>query len=355
MSFVIPSSTNTFIPQWDATGMLVGFCQDPKRFKFWDYVAARPATKVVGVYCKVDSTQFTWIPNLEAFVWADGQPRPQGEDNRLPFTFPEYSTQRYNIAVPYGKRTLSNSDIPLLAITAQQVMSQIMVLMNKSILTVLDNASNWGTSTADANTLNGGVGNWSTATSANLAIKQTFNAVAQKVSLFTNTVVGKSRLKCVIGTDAAKAIAASNEMADFLKQSPFAMAQVRGDDAQAKWSQYGLPNVLYGVDLVIDDGVITTQRQGDPSRTQAYLKDSTKALFMTVAEKTDGDQVAAREKRPSIRRRSISSSIPGRKMVKSASAVRSWRPGTMFATSALKPTWYRISARCWSHRNRDIV
>ncbi len=270
------------------------FLSGSQRFKFWDYVAARPATKVVGVYCKVDSTQFTWIPNLEAFVWADGQPRPQGEDNRLPFTFPEYSTQRYNIAVPYGKRTLSNSDIPLLAITAQQVMSQIMVLMNKSILTVLDNASNWGTSTADANTLNGGVGNWSTATSANLAIKQTFNAVAQKVSLFTNTVVGKSRLKCVIGTDAAKAIAASNEMADFLKQSPFAMAQVRGDDAQAKWSQYGLPNVLYGVDLVIDDGVITTQRQGDPSRTQAYLKDSTKALFMTVAEKTDGDQVGGK-------------------------------------------------------------
>lgn len=274
--------------------MIVGYVQDPKAFRFWSYVAPRPAKKPVGVYLKLDSKQFVRVPSLDAFVWADGADRPTGETNKMPFEFVEYSTTRYDIPVRYGNRTLNASDIPLLAISAAQVMSQTMVLMNKTIITALDTAGNWGTFTGAANTVNGGAGKWDAATSTNLAIKKTFNAVATSVRKNTNAVHGKSRLKCIVSPDGARGIAESAEFVDMLKQSPYAMAQVRGDDPNALWSDYGLPNQIYGVDMVVEDGVIVTQNQGDTASAQAFLKNADQAVFVTVVEKTEGDQVGSR-------------------------------------------------------------
>ena len=65
---VIPSATNTWVPNWEATGQIIAFCRNPKEFRINDYVAFRPAKKPIGLYLTLDTTQNRRVTAIDVYL-----------------------------------------------------------------------------------------------------------------------------------------------------------------------------------------------------------------------------------------------------------------------------------------------
>jgi hypothetical protein len=67
----------------------------------------------------------------------------------------------------------------------------------------------------------------------------------------------------------ALAIGATQELIDVIKQSADAYGQVTQNTG--KFSEYGLPNRLYGVEVVVEDAVVVTSAVGASSLVNSYI------------------------------------------------------------------------------------
>jgi hypothetical protein len=82
----------------------------------------------------------------------------------------------------------------------------------------------------------------------------------------------------VLGVSAAHEISECQEVVDHIKGSPEAYSQVKGQ--KGKWSQYGLPDQLYGYDIVVEDTVKVTSRRGATSATRSFVMDGDRAYML---------------------------------------------------------------------------
>lgn len=293
---VYPSATNTWIPSWDATGQVIGFCRSPKNFRINDYAAFRPAKKMVGVYLKYDSLQFVRVPTDDEFTWADGGERPSGNNNLLGFDFLEYATQRRDFPVTLGNLSVAQTDWPIMAAHSQMTMSQAMTSLTRRALNVLEATANWGSNFGTATALGGGL--WLGSTVANGFIRKTIDQVVVNILLTTNGLVTPDQIRMILAPATAKAIAEAPETIDYLKQSPFAMAQVMGD-VPGKNRLFSLPDVLYGVSVEVETATVEPNRKGATSG-RAFVKDSNKVVFATKQDMGTADFVGDKNTLPNM-------------------------------------------------------
>jgi hypothetical protein len=295
-----PGVANTWVPSWEATGQVIGFCMDPKKFKCNQYLTFRPAKKMTGLFLELDSSQFIRVPTDDEYAWPDGAERPNGNNNLMGFDFREYSCQRRDFPVTIGNLTLEQTDWPILAIHSQMVMSQAMVSLTRRSLNVLETSGNYPASNvATATALNGGLWTLANLTAANAYIRRAFNAVVTAILASTNSVVRPENVCAVLPPAIAQRISESDEIRDYLKQSPFALAQVRGDEPSANGALYNLPDQLYGVNVVVEDARVETARKGATSAA-AFLKNGNTIVFTSKQEVIKGDFVGDKSTLPNF-------------------------------------------------------
>lgn len=293
MPFTPVGSHNGYIPSWEATGQIIKFMRSPDAFPINNYIAFRPATKMQGVYIEINSKNAIRVGNDTDYMWPDGAERPIGRDNRLEFQFKPYRCERQNFAAdPIGDLTVQQSDWPVMATRAEQSATQGMTLLTKKCVNYLDNSSNWGSNVATATALGGGfIG---AGTSTNPILRKLFGDVVRRIKLGTNATMGRAQISCVLDPVQALAIASSAEFHDYLKGSPDAKAQVEG--RQPNYNiDYQLPEVLYGVKIVVEDTVIENAKVGATSST-AFVKDSNKMFFTYKVDGIKGDFVGETQK-----------------------------------------------------------
>lgn len=264
-----PSGMNTFFPSFEATGQVISFTRNPASFKVNQYVQNVPVTKDVGYYLKLDIDQPARLVNEADFAWEDGADAPMGEDNLGAFQYFEYRTKRRAYAFTLGQKAIQQADWSILASQAGIVAQQAMTNRTDRVATLLTTTSNWGNNTADANTLNSGAGSWATATddpntASYCAIKKSLMKAVQNVILATNGMVQWSDLRLIVGPDLAVNMANTPEIQNYVKNTPYALAQLRGD-APNQNGVYGLPSALYGLQIVVEDAVKVTVRPSKPS------------------------------------------------------------------------------------------
>jgi hypothetical protein len=297
MAYAFPSGTNTWMPSWEATGQTIAFIRNPAKFRINDYVHFRPATKPVGLYLEYDLDGVGRSLSLDEMGWADGAERPTGEHNLDGFEFKEYAAIRRDLGFALGDQAVKNAAWPILAFHSASLMQKAMTALTRQVLLVLDATGSWGSNTATVETLVGtgaGTQYWdnsnATPGDANyMNIKKTFNTVLLKIQKNTFGMVDAGQIKCVVSPTAAAAMAQSAEIVDFLKQSPFALAQVRGDISNRN-IRYGLPEKLYDVDIVVENCSYTDSVKGQTA-TRAWAKNDDQAIFMSKVEGLPGDQV----------------------------------------------------------------
>ena len=291
MAFRPPGPTNVFVPSPDATGQVISFSRDPKKFALPRYVQYADVDKLVGIYTKLDPKQSVrWINSAQA-KWTRGAVRPMHENNQSLFEYLEYRTQRsdYGFTLPYEVEAQASWKVK--AHNAAMVLSQAMTDRTKETYDFISTAANWEGNTAACVDLSGG-GKWDQASNNQaspyyLAIKKSINRAILRILKKTNGLVDRSDLRIVIGPGMAQAISETDEIRDMLKQSQFANKEVY-DQHSGLNAIYNLPEKLYGLDLVVENSTIAADDVDGPDDEQRFIWDDDTVVFACQPGGIDG-------------------------------------------------------------------
>ncbi len=271
MATAYPSGFNTFVPSFEASGHLtVSYSRNPKDFPLNQYVTLTPVNKSVGYFLQVTAEVAARVinsPNLNEFVWPDGADAPSGEWGLESFAFAPYNTVRFTYPFRIGYKAEEQASWQILAMHSEFAAQDAMTARTvKTVATIL-NTSNYAAShVATATALGGGF--LSAGTAVNAFIKKAFNAAAQQIQLDTVGRVRPKDLVVVMSPVVADALGRSQEISDYIKSSPYALAQVRGDVASQN-GQWGLPDQLFGYKVVVEDTVRVTSKK-NATRAASY-------------------------------------------------------------------------------------
>jgi hypothetical protein len=272
MAASAPAGLNTFVPTFEATGAVIGFTRDPKKFKINDYWQIIPKKKSEGYYMRLDSGAAARVGSPDKWIWPDGADAPTNEDNTFPFVFMPYKTTRRHYGFRIGDKAVDNADWNVVQHYAKAVSMQAMLVRTWLAAQALQDTANWDGNTATASTLGAGAGLWNgsnnTPGDANyLNIKKTINAALIAINKATNGIVTAPDLRLLLGPEVATAISQSAELQDALKQSQYAKDMIQGSRNEA----YGLPNQLYGLEVIVEDASHVTSKKGASSETRQFF------------------------------------------------------------------------------------
>lgn len=292
------SGQDGYIPQ--ATSQLIAYVRKESEFSINKYVQYVPSPAPTGLYAILGRDQFVRVVSSERFAWEDGNPRPSGEWNKVPFQYAEFRTFRRTYGWSIGHVALETTSKfgswnPK-PIHVSMATSQCLTDRTNRTAKLLQTSASWpSTNTGDVNSLNGNAGGWLNASddpnSPNyLAIFKSLAKAAQTINLLTNGKVKPSQLQVIVSPDLALGMAESPEIVNYCRESPFSKEILeRGFDPQ--YTLWGLPQTYKGFKFTVDDtnyvnvepntttqtgnvGQVPEASLGNPGRQYAYSPSS---------------------------------------------------------------------------------
>lgn len=276
MAAVFPGGApNTFVPSLEASGKLcVDFSRSPDSFAINEYCQILPTDKNVGVYAKMTVENAGRLLNSE---WAEGDDAPSGRGNTESFEFPTFKTLREAFPFRIGQMTADQADWNILAQLAAMAAQQAMTKRTYKAVTLATTTGSYPSSAhySAAASITGASGKWDESTTARADIKRCLDHARNVIRKQTLGAIRPEDLRLVISPDCAAKMSLSQEIIDYIKGSPDAKDWIQGKFGKA--AMYGLPEYLYGMKLVIEDCVKTTNKKGATKAVSDVL-DSTKAF-----------------------------------------------------------------------------
>ena len=268
---------NTYVPNFEASGRLtVAYSRNVKDFPLNKYTTLVPVRQLTGYYLRITPDNIGRITQNDGgeFVWPDGNDAPQGDWNLMDHEFFTYLATRYTYPFRLGYLSVDQGAWDILATHQDMAANQAMRFRTKKVITKLETASTWSgvghTAAASAT--------WDTGTSTNPVIKKDLHTAAISILKDTMNAVQPKDLILVISHELAELMSRSQEIHTYLKESPYALAQIRGD-VESQNGKWGLPDQLYGYNIVIEDTYIETAKVGAAS-SKAAVKDKDNALLI---------------------------------------------------------------------------
>ncbi len=280
---------NTYVPSLDATNQLtVDFSRKVSSFPLNKYIQIVPVTKSVGLYTKLGYDEGARIKqtNLADKMWADGDDAPEGRGNTDTHEFLPYQTKRFAFPYRIGGKAAKEAAWDILAKHGRMYAQQAMTARTQKVITMLTTGANWGGNTSAVSSISGVQGKWNLSTTARNDIKRSFDYGMEQIHLGTNGAIEPGGINVVMSPGCARKISVSQEIVDFIKGSPDAQAYIRGNLGPN--AQYGLPAVLFGANIVIENTVKVTSKKGATRAASYVLADSTPFMCYRA-----GDLVAA--------------------------------------------------------------
>lgn len=250
-----PSGYNTFIRDHDASNkMVVDFARNISKFALNKYVQIVPVKKVAGYFLRMTVEEAGRIlhSDLRNFLWYDGQEAPTGVDGTESFDYLPFTCTRYAYPFQLGNLTVDQASWNIVAQHASIKARQAMTARTQLCITQLTTAGNYDAShVIDVTTLAGNTGKWAVSTTARQDIKRSLQAAAEIILDDTLAAVEPEDLVIVINSALAAQLTQCQEIADYIKASPEALAQVRGELSGSN-TLYGLPDKLYGFPVIVE-------------------------------------------------------------------------------------------------------
>ncbi len=278
MPAVYPSAHNTFIRDHDASNKLViDFARNLNRFAVNNYVQIVPTKKVAGYYLEMTIEEAGRIQHtdLRNFVWYDGQPAPEGNDGLEKFEYKPFETTRYTFPFLLGDLTIDQASWNILAQHSSIKARQAMTARTQLAITALTTAGNYDVShRLDVTAITGNTGNWAQSTTARQDIKRSFTTASEVILDDTLAAVELDDLQVVINSALAAELSQTQEIVDYIKGSPDALAQVKGELPGSN-TMYGLPDKLYGFPIIVEKTRKVTSKKGATDARSQVLAKST--------------------------------------------------------------------------------
>jgi hypothetical protein len=280
MTAAMPGQYNAYVPSHEATGkMVVDYARNEKRFTVNKWTKTVKVDKTHGLYRLEDFSQRSYIAdtNGKNALWPDGQVAPTFRDNVMAGEWKNYFCQRYALGWTLGDMSIDQASWDLVAQHSSMVAQQHMILRTVQAAAIAQNSSNY----AAANVLDvgaGGAGNtgrWDVSTTARTDIKRSIDAGVTALLDATYAAIELDDLYLVMNDETARKISVTQEIVDYIKGSPDAMAYIKGEMVKNNPNfNFNLPPKLYGVNLVIDDTRYTSAaRRATRSATRALNSD----------------------------------------------------------------------------------
>lgn len=283
MPATYPGANTSYVPDHEATGkMVVDFSRNESKFPLNRYVQIVPVKKTIGLYLNMTVEEAGRILNADGsdLIWPDGNDAPSGTDGTESHEFKEYRCERYAPSFRLGNMTVQQASWDIKARHAAIKAQQMMTLRTQLVQTPLLDTANYPTGHySDVASISGNSGTWAQSTTARQDIKRSLNTAAEKILDATLAAVELDDLILVIPSAAASAISLSQEIVDHVKGSPEAWAQVRGELPNRN-KFYGLPEKLYGFQVVVEDTRKVTSKKG-ATRAVSQVMTSTKAALIS--------------------------------------------------------------------------
>lgn len=277
---VLPGGMNTFIPNHEATGNLViNFSRNPNKFALNRYAQIVPVKQTIGYYMNITVEEAGRIvdSDLSNLAWPDGNDAPTGEDGTEYFNFLQYICQRIAPTFRLGEMGVQQATWDVVAQHAAIKAQQAMTARTQRAMNQVQDSSKWGTHTSAVSSISGNTGNWLQSTTARQDIKRSLNFAAESILDDTLGAVEPSEISLVIGSGMAKSLAETQEIVDYIKGSPMALAQIRGE-LPSRNAIYGIPDTLYGFPVEVDITRKVTSRKG-ATRAATSVLDNTKPFM----------------------------------------------------------------------------
>lgn len=290
------SFSNGFIPE--ATGQAIAYVRNKNKFKLNNYIQIVKCPSPVAVYAVLDPDQPVRVVNDSLFAWPDGQPRPKPQNNTGNFVWNEVRVNRRDYGYVVGNQAINSAKgwNPKAFFNAS-ILSQAMTNVTQRFMTLVENTANWGANTASANALNGGAGNWTTASSDPaspnyLAIQKSITQAILNIVRGTSGMVTVDELIGIISPGLALQMANTSEIHDYLAKQVGSLAVLEGKEPRMN-EHYLLPEYLYGLKLCVEDAVRVTE-QPNASMTPAttnrvFIKQDTSAAIVSRPGALDGE------------------------------------------------------------------
>jgi len=278
---VYPSSYNTYVPDHNATNqMVIDYARNINKFAVNKYTQVIPVKKQTGFYLEMTVEEAGRIlqTDLRNVLWPDGSPAPEGNDGTESFIFQEYRTDRRAWPVLLGDLTIDQASWNILAQHSSIKARQAMTARTQLAVTALTTATNYDASHRLAITsITGNTGRWDQSTTARQDIKRSLNEGADVIMQDTLSAIDLDDLIVVISPALAKKMSVTQEIVDYLKGSPEALAQVRGELPGSN-TMFGLPDKLYGYPIVVEKTVKVTTKKGATTSRSYVMPETTPVM-----------------------------------------------------------------------------
>ena len=253
---------NTFVPTFSpATGQLqIEFTRSVNQFPITRYAQIVPVTAMKGYYLKIDEEETARLVNVQDAQWPLGEDRPTGVNSD--FEFVAYTTQRFQNSFSIPQETARQSAWDIVASHARIQAAKMMTHRANRAATTLTTSANYPTN-AYAVSATAAAGQAVTAADG---VQKLIRSAIEIIVQNTVGVVTPKDIIMVMNPSAARIIASTDGVRDYVKNTPMAFSALTGD---ATFATYGLPQTLFGLGgVVVDDTVKVTTRKGSltPSR-----------------------------------------------------------------------------------------
>lgn len=255
---------NVFVPGYSSSAqarLLVEYALDEKKRAVNKYITITPVTELKGVYPKILAQDVIRVPHsdLRDMLWPDGQPSGARMINEEGVRIDnlDYELTRYKKEKNIGHLTRDQAKaFDVVKLEQNRLAGVLMTGRTIQVLAAAVDTANYPTNhagtAAAASVLGGGTNaNWASGTQALPTIKPGVNGIRNRIDLDTNGMVDPSDLVLVINPYTASAMAASQEIHNFLAQQVNSIKVLEGDTPDMA-GFYGLPNPLYGLKVIIE-------------------------------------------------------------------------------------------------------
>jgi hypothetical protein len=304
MAFVYTGQFNSYVAK--ATGQVINFARDPKKYRLNKYTQLVKSDAPIAFYYKIMPDDQVRFVTRKDKVWEDGGKRPEVTGQRIRHDTVEFQCIRYDYDFQIGWKTLQLADYNVLLANTNSAQNECMIDWTDEVLTLAENAANWGSNTSDAISLDGGA-TWDKGTPEDPVIKKCLLQIAERITLMTNGIAADFEnaddvgLVLVLSPESARKMAVAPEIHAIYKESLYAEALVgkAGVNPNAVW---GLPQKLYGYTVVVENCVRVSERPyadgthlastTGSAPTRAFRKSGTSAIVCSRPGGMDGQMGA---------------------------------------------------------------
>ncbi len=276
-----PGGSNTYIPSWEATGLIIKYTRNPSFFRINKYVKELKVPKDQGYYLTLSGDDPYRVQSVNDYLWDDSADAPGGRQERQGFGFLPYRTARYCFPFSLGRKSVNQAEWPILAEHAAMMAAKSMtvrtVLNTNLAVTAANWTGTWGTNTSAAS------GVWTTSTTTTNLIQTDINTAMIAVEQASGGIVtDEEALQFTINPTIARGISKSGEYKTYIQGSPDALAAIT--DQRNPNRKYGLAPYLYGLGLVVENAIrVTTPKSGNvpspPAQARSYIWPSANACI----------------------------------------------------------------------------